>query len=229
MGLVEKRGATEASWMATIGDPGFGKTKTLQWWAAQNNAVYLRAKTNWSARWMLSELVAELVGSETAGSTKALFEIALRELARSQKAIVVDESWNMLHDAKLLETLRDLSDLVENPIILGGEKRVTNRLALRFPQIASRISEIVQFEAATVQDVRICCEALSEVPIADCLVAEIHRQSSGFYREIKNAIARAESFGKRNAGKPVTAEDMKGQELCRDRKAGLPSPRQQGR
>jgi hypothetical protein len=175
---------------------------------------------------MLSELVGELVGSQTGGTTETLFGIALRELAKQQRPIVIDEAWNMLHDARLLETLRDLSDLVENLIVIGGEHRVTNRLSMRFPQISSRITEIVEFKAATKADVRVCCDTLAEVPIADCLVEDIHRASGGYLREIKNAIARAEAFGKRNAaGKTVTARDLHGQELCRDRKAGLPTVR----
>jgi hypothetical protein len=223
--LVQTRGASEASWLATIGEPGFGKTKTMQWWAVQNKAVYLRAKANWRPHWLLSELVGELTGAETSGSTKTLFGIALRELARRQCAVVVDEAWNMLHDSRLLETLRDLSDLVENVVVLGGEKRVTDRLTQRFPQISSRISEIVQFAPASVKDVRIMCDALAEVPISDDLVEAIHKASGGYYREIKNAIARAETFGKRHAGKQVAAKDVAGQELCRDRLGGLPTVR----
>lgn len=223
--LVETRGASEASWLATIGDPGYGKTKTMQWWALHNKGVYLRAKANWRPHWMLAELVGELVGSQTGGSVESLYNIALRELAKQQRPVIVDEAWNMLHDARLLETLRDLSDLVENLIVLGGEGRVMNRLATRFPQIASRITEIVEFKPAAIKDVRVMCDTLAEVPIADDLVEEIHRQSGGHLREIKNAIARAESYGKRNGNKQVAAKDVKGQELCRDRRAGLPTVR----
>jgi DNA transposition AAA+ family ATPase len=222
---VEQRGAREACWLAAIGDPGFGKTRTLQWWAVQHNGVYLRAKTNWRANWMLAELAAELVGADVAGATRQLFVQCLAELAKQGRALIIDEAWNMLHDVRLLETLRDLSDNLENLVVLGGEPRVTQRLASRHPQIASRISEIVEFRGASVEDVRTMCDALAEAPIADDLVAEIHRVSGGYFREIKNAIARCETMGKRNAGKPVTLADMKGKELCRDRKAGLPAPR----
>lgn len=223
--LTEKRGASEACWLATIGDPGHGKTRTMRWWAVQNRGIYVRAKSNWTPRWMLAELAEALVGSQTPGNTETLYNVVLRELSKRQAPVLIDEAWNMLHDARLLETLRDLSDLLENLVILGGEQRVTNRLGQRFPQIASRIIEIVEFRAATVADVRAMCDALSEVPISDDLVAEIHRASSGYYREIKNAIARAEPFGRRNPGKAVTLKDVVGKELCRDRRAGLPAAR----
>jgi hypothetical protein len=225
IGAVEARGAREACWLAAIGEPGFGKTKTLQWYAAQHNGVYLRAKTNWRVNWMLTELAGELVGSEVAGTTRSLFVTCLAELAKQGRALIIDEAWHMLSDVHLLETLRDLSDNLENLVILGGEKRVTQRLASRHPQIASRISDIVEFRAAEAPDVRVLCDTLCEAPIADDLCAEILRESAGFYREIKNAIAECELVGRRNSGRLVTAADMKGKKLCRDRTAGLPAPR----
>lgn len=222
---VDKRGASEASWLAVIGEPGHGKTRTLQWWAVQNKGIYLRAKANWRPHWMLSELAGELLGSEISGSYRTLYLAVLRELGLRGCPIVIDEAWNMLHDMRLFETIRDFSDNVENVIVIGGEDRVTQRLAARAPQIVSRMTDIVAFKPATLDDVRACCDTLAEVKIDDSLVAEILRQSRGYLREVKNAIAKAETHGKRNAGKPVTAKDMEGVELCRDRKGGLPSPR----
>lgn len=224
VGSVEARGAREACWLAAIGEPGFGKTRTLQWYAAQHNGIYLRAKTNWRVNWMLMELAGELVGSEMAGATRGLFVTCLGELAKQGRALIIDEAWHMLHDVRLLETIRDLSDNLENLVIIGGEKRVTQRLAARHPQIASRISEIVEFRPASVEDVRTMCDALSEIPVADDLVAAIRTESQGFYREIKNAIGEVEPVGRRS-GKLVELADMKGRKLCRDRKAGLPSLR----
>jgi hypothetical protein len=229
IGAVERRGAREASWLAAIGEPGNGKTRTLQWWSTHHNGAYLRAKTNWRPNWMLAELAGELTGTQTPGGTRALYELVVRELMRQGRPIIIDEAWNMLHDARLLETLRDISDLVENLIIIGGEHRVTARLSARFPQIASRISEVIEFGTATIEDIRICCDTLSETPIADDLAAEIFKQSGGHLREVKNAIARCEQIGKRNSGKPVKLADMGGRELCRDRKAGLPSARRAAR
>jgi hypothetical protein len=218
---LQRRGSSEASWLIALGEPGLGKTRTLMWWATQQDAVYLRAKSNWRPHWMLSELVAAL-GQQPAHKIADLNDQALSALARSKAALVIDEARNMLHDPRLFETVRDLTDIVEMPFILGGEDFVLGRLAARFPQISSRITVPVSFELATVDDVRVCCDTLCEVPVADDLVAEIHRQSEGYYREIKNAIAVVEAAGKRHRGKPVAAADMQGQPLCRGRKALRP-------
>jgi DNA transposition AAA+ family ATPase len=218
VGQLERRGAGEACWMLGRGEPGLGKTKTLQWWATQKNAVYLRAKTNWSPSWMLGDLVEEF-GQQPERRFPDRFAQLMGLLSKSKRAIVIDEARNMLHDMRLLETIRDLTDAVEPLFILGGEEFVAKRLEARFPQISSRISSDVTFERATLPDVRACCDELSEVAIADDLVPRIHGESRGYYREIKNAIAAAEAVGKRRGGK-VKADDLKGVPLCHTRGEG---------
>lgn len=61
-GLValEKRGAEECSLMVVDGAPGLGKTTALEWWAAQNSIVFLRALKEWSPQWFLADLLAKL-------------------------------------------------------------------------------------------------------------------------------------------------------------------------
>jgi hypothetical protein len=215
IGQLERRGAGEACWMLAKGEPGLGKTRTLQWWAAQKNAIYIRAKTNWRPSWMLGQIVEEF-GQQPERRLPDLFDQAMGLLGKSKRALVIDEARNMLHDMRLLETIRDLTDAVEPLFILGGEEFVSKRLEARFPQISSRISADVIFERATQGDVRTCCDDLSEVAIADDVIPRIHEESRGYYREVKNAIATAEAIGKRKGGK-VKAEDLKGIQLCHTR------------
>lgn len=212
---VERRGAGEACWLLGKGEPGLGKTKALQWWAAQKNAIYLRAKTNWSPGWMLGDLVDQF-GQQPERRFPDRFAQIMGLLGKSKRALVIDEARNMLHDIRLLETIRDLTDAVEPLFILGGEEFVSKRLEARFPQISSRVSAEVTFERATIADIRVCCDTMAEVAIADDVLPEIERQSGGYYREIKNAIAKCEEIGKRN-GKKVQLADVKGVPLCRTR------------
>ena len=216
---LERRGSKEACWMIAAGEPGLGKTRTLQWWAIQHKALYLRAKSNWRPHWLLSELVSDL-GESPAHSTAALFSQALAAIARAQCPLVIDEARNMLHDARLFETIRDLTDLTETPFVLGGEDMVLGRIAARFPQIASRISEVVRFEAATLKDVEVMCKELSKVEIAADVYPLILQQSEGYFREVKNAIGKVEAVGERHKGKAVTAAELAGAKLCRNRRDG---------
>jgi predicted ATP-dependent serine protease len=53
---VEARGAMEASMMLVHGHAGFGKSETLDHWATQNDAIYLRANVDWTPKYFLIEL-----------------------------------------------------------------------------------------------------------------------------------------------------------------------------
>ena len=42
------------------GEYGLGKTQTIQWWAAKNDAVYVRATRGMSERWLLSKMADDM-------------------------------------------------------------------------------------------------------------------------------------------------------------------------
>lgn len=214
---TEERGAREAGWVAAIGDPGLGKTRTLHWWATTRRAVFLRAKAEWSALWVLREL-AEGLDLSAEGTKQQLFGRILEHLALNQIPIVIDEVEKTRHNPRLLEGVRDLSDLTEVEVVLGGTADALRYLA-RHPQWSSRISATAKFAQATAADVRLMCDTLCEVKVADDLAEEILKQSQGYFREVKNAIAAAERIGLANGGGTVCLADVARIELCRNRKA----------
>jgi hypothetical protein len=142
---------------------------------------------------------------------------AAHQMPRTLEVAIREAVGNLLHDVKLLETLRDLSDTSEAVIILSGEDFVLKRLTSRYPQIRSRITETVEFRPASVADVRQVCDELCEIKVADDLVAEIHRPSRGFQREIKNAAATVERFGKSQGLTTIDLAAVAGKQLCQDR------------
>ena len=135
--------------------------------------------------------------------------------------VVIDEIDHISRSARLLETLRDLSDMLEIPFVLVGMGKVKRHLT-RFPQVASRIGQYIEFQAGSLSDVKAMVTALCEVEVKEDLVGLIHTASKGKYREVKEAIAAVERFGKRNAGKPVGCAEMAGEVLLNDRRDGEP-------
>ncbi len=224
MATVDARGAREASMMLVTGDPGYGKTATVYWWAIQNGAVYLRAKANYTPFWLLSELVQELKGRPARNSEDLSKQVVI-SLSRDPRPVIIDEVEHTFRDLKVLETIRDIVDLIAVPMVLVGTDQVQNRVA-RFAQFSSRIAAVVQFRAATAADVRLCCDVKCEVPVADDLVEEIHRQAGGRIREVMNAIAVVERHGKARTGaaakNPVCLSDMAGKSLTHDWQARRP-------
>ncbi|MEO5341080.1 MAG: ATP-binding protein [Magnetococcus sp. MYC-9] len=215
VGLLEARGAREASMLLVVGDPGYGKTEAVERWADTVDAVYLCGKPRSTPHMVLGDLVREL-GEQPEFSYEKRYQQADRLLRASQRPIILDEAqFYLAEKAEALEAVRSLTDRYEIPLILVSMEQIQEILS-RFAQISSRIAAVVKMAPATVEDVRICCDALAEVKIAPCLVEEIHHHTSGRYREIVNAIALVERFGKRNKLSTVTRADMAGEVIAND-------------
>lgn len=225
---LERRGATEASLMVVEGEPGLGKTSTLSWWAIDNDAIYLRAKREWTPAWMMKELLAELRIAPEHGFEKN-FGQAVRALtgrmdhARQTAcpfAIIIDEVDYVARNSKVLETLRDLSDLIEVPVILVGMARIKSAL-VRFPQVASRVAQYVSFVPLAAADTAALVAGRCECEVDPALVDLLHAHAKGRAREVLEGIASIERHGAR-LGRPVTIADMAGQALLNDRATGRP-------
>lgn len=224
---LQQRGAAEACMMVIDGIPGLGKTTTVEWWAVQNNAPFLRAKVEWTPAWFLRELLASLRKTPEYSFEKMYRQalLALGERASAAErdrvpfAVVIDEVDHISRNSRLLETIRDLSDMLEIPFILVGMGRIRHNLT-RFPQIASRIGQTVEFFPAPIDDTQALVERLCEVGVKADLVDFLHTVSEGKFREIKEGIAAIERFGKRQGGKEIGIAEMAGQPLLNDRSTG---------
>ncbi len=203
MTALERRGAREACWLALTGPAGLGKSLLVHWYAGQYDGVYLRAKTSWTPRVALSELVTEL-GSAPGRRQDELFAQALGLLGRDPRPVIIDEVEHCLHDIKVLETFRDLSDLCECPVVIVGMEAVKTKIQ-RYEQISSRITQVVDFLPATLEDVRVMAETLTDLRYADDLIAKIHAESEGRYRLIMDALAEVERYARRNGHSDVNA------------------------
>lgn len=226
---LKDRGAAEACFLVADGDPGLGKTTIVYRWVTQEGALYLRAKKEWTPAWMLRELLAALK-VEPHYSFERMYRQALEALAKRVKdadrdgttfAVVIDEADHISRKESMLETLRDLSDMLETPFILVGMGRIRQNLT-RFRQISSRVAQPVEFQPCPLADVAALVKGLCEVPVADDLVAYLHRTSGGYTREIKEGIASIERVGRRNPGKTVDCAMMADQTLLIDRLTGSP-------
>lgn len=232
LSALEGRGAEEACLIVIDGAPGLGKTTTLKHWVAQTGSIYLRAKKEWSPSWFLAELLETLrvhpPHSFQKKYAKALEELATRQgaaaMSRRSFGLVIDEADHVSTKSAILETIRDISDIIELPTILVGMGRVNDNLA-RFPQVSSRVSQKVRFEKAGTDDVRALIRHRCEVAAADDLVEFVTTVTQGYNREVLEAIANIERFGLRLpeiGPEGIRLRDMAGQVIAQDRRTGQP-------
>lgn len=229
---LKKRGASEACIVVVDGLPGLGKTTSLSRFAAREQAIYLRAKKEYKPSWFLNELLSEL-RQDAPHAFQKKFNLALRSLMQRQQAaiaagknfaLIIDEADHVSTNSAIMETVRDLSDMTELPMILVGMGKIRSNLA-RFPQIASRVSKYVNFEPAKLEDVRLFFNEKCEIPVADDLAGFVHKVTNGYNREIIEAMAIIERFGMRSPpASPLglTLAEMAGQHIVNDRETGQP-------
>lgn len=213
MRVVEGRGAMEASMMLVMGRPGYGKSEMVERWSIQNAAIHLRAPVNWTPTAFMKALAEEL-RLDSSGFYKDIRPRVTGYLGRHQDTvIVIDELDNCMDaGAAVLEAVRDITDLTEIIVILVGMEHAQSKLS-RYPQIMRRISSVVHFQPATLEDVRAICTQKAEVEISEDLIREIHTQSRGLVSEIVNAIRIVERQAALNEQKKITLADMKNRDL----------------
>ncbi|QQM29075.1 ATP-binding protein [Martelella lutilitoris] len=229
LSALEERGAEEACIVVVDGAPGLGKTTTMKQHIAQTGSIYLRAKKEWQPKWMLNELLDELGVEKPRGIeqkyAKVVSELALRQQLAIQNrkifTLVIDEFDHCSSRPAILETCRDISDMLELPTIFVGMGKVNDNLK-RFPQVASRVSQKVRFDVMDKEDVRRLIDKRCEIRVADDLVTFVAKMSKGYNREVLEAIASIERFGFRiDVGEDgITMADMAGEKLMNDRASG---------
>ena len=122
-------------------------------------------------------------------------DFIVRQLAREDRPLFVDEADYLADDKKLLDTLRDLHDISTTPLILIGMKNFQRRLIQR-EQLAGRVSQWVEFQPADLKDARTLCDEICEIKVGDELLATLHRAAGGSMRAIVIGLSRIETFAR---------------------------------
>jgi DNA transposition AAA+ family ATPase len=101
------------------GEPGLGKSRTALWLAAQNDAVYIRSANLMTGRWFLEELTEEL-DEIPRYWTSDLFKQCVNKLNKKPQMLIIDEIDYLAGDHKIIETIRDIHDKTNVPIVFVG-------------------------------------------------------------------------------------------------------------
>ncbi len=99
-------------------------------------------------------------------------------------------------DQKTIETIRDIHDKTNVPVIFVGMTLAQKKLQ-RYKHLYDRLSGIVQFKSFSVSDVQEIISQLCEIEVSEPAVGLIHNQANRF-RQIVRIINRLESIAKTN-------------------------------
>ena len=185
------------------GEPGLGKSQTALWLACKYDGVYLRASNLMTGRWLLEEMVKEL-DEIPRFLTSDNFNIVVKKLKKNPQVIFIDEIDYLMNNYKTIETLRDIHDETNCPIIFIG-MGLAHRKLERYRHLYDRFSEILKFETFGVNDLLQIIGQLSEIPFTPDAVEYIHSKYNRF-RQIVQLINQMETFSKDNNLAEITKD-----------------------
>ena len=159
-----------------------------------------------SARLLLEEIVEEL-GEIPYNKFSDIFNQVVAQLIKTPKTIIVDETDYLTIDSRAVETLRDIHDKTNVPIVLVGMGTANKRLQ-RHKHLYDRLLEIIKFEPFCKQDIAAIIDQLSEVRFTDCAKKFIYTRTNRFLQIVKT-ISKAEQLAKANGIKEIDEITLK--------------------
>ena len=188
------------------GEPGLGKSQTALWLACKYDGIYIRASNLMTSRWLVEEIVREM-DELPRYLTSDNFNVVISKLIQKPKIIFVDEIDYLMNNYKSVETLRDIHDKTDCPIIFVGMGLALRKLE-RYKHLYDRFSEIVKFETFEIEDLSQIFSQLSEIPFTPDSIEYIHKKYNRF-RQIVQLIGKLETIAKENGLTKITFEIIK--------------------
>lgn len=180
------------------GETGRGKTTAVAYLFNQVNGVLVRARANDTTSSLLGRIVSEL-GSAPMGRNSRMVDYIIEQMSMHERPLFIDEADYLMGDIKMLETIRDLYDATEVPVVLIGMDQIARRISTR-KQFFNRISEWVEFKPADLDDVMTMANEMLEddIRVDPDLLEQLRLSSNGEMRRITIGLAQIEKLARAN-------------------------------
>ena len=185
------------------GASGFGKTTTVTYMVNQLTSMgslpaFVRCCATDTPSSFLARVMKEL-GSEPIFPLRKSVDFIINTMNEQQIALFVDEADHIVGQSKTMETIRDIYDATELPVVLIGMEEIVRRISHR-KQLFNRISEWVEFMPADNEDVSMFATELLEidVDVGEDLLDYIRQRSGGEVRRTLIALEKIERFALSN-------------------------------
>lgn len=183
------------------GRAGRGKTRTAQWYSANNRSVYLRIFTAWSEVDFLRALCREVGVIDPPHRKGGCFSAITDRLVADPQPIFLDEIEKM--PRRFLDIIRDISDVTAAAIVLIGEEELVSVMRQN-RRVWSRTYQQAEFEPVSYTDIMLYMGESTGLMI-DADAANIFYQDSGgdfrlIRRDMLDLVQYANAMGKAKIG-----------------------------
>jgi hypothetical protein len=188
------------------GPTGYGKTTSVAYLFNQVNGVLVRARANDTSSSLLGRIVSEL-GAHPMQRNAKMVDYIIEQMSMHERPLFIDEADYLMGDIKLLESIRDLYDATEVPVVLIGMDQIAKRISSR-KQFFNRISEWVEFRPADLDDVMVMADCMLEngIQVEAELLEKLRQSASGEMRRITIGLSQIEKLARANELDVVTLE-----------------------
>lgn len=213
---VENRGSPEACILLLTGEPGTGKSCTVDNWGATHDAIYLEGIPGMSLSF-LRDYLADQTGVR--GRSKFdQYKGVVDYFRANHQPIILDEAQHGLpNKAECIEYLRRIAEQANTLLVLVCHTSEKHRFGEhRLAHVATRVSAAPELKPANVDDCAAYLAELCEVRTDKGIAAQVFEQSRGRYRLMSNACRTLEVIGGKTGKAELVAADIKGIRLCED-------------
>lgn len=192
------------------GNAGLGKTTAGEYLFIESAGLLMRCRKADTLGSVIERLALEL-GLPKRQRKNDMIDYIVQELAELNKPLFIDESDYLANKPEVLEGFRDIYDMSNVPMIFIGYAQLP-RAIKRLPQLASRISQHVEFKPADTDDLMILSETvLPQLNISECLLDELRAAAKGNFRQIHTGLGSIERFAQANSLSSINAQQWANQ------------------
>jgi DNA transposition AAA+ family ATPase len=180
------------------GKSGLGKSTAVTYLFNQINGIYVSMRTTDTATSLLARIMDEL-GAQPLSRVAKMVDYIVEQMSLHERALFVDEADYLMGDVRMLETVRDIYDATEVPVVLIGMDQIARRISSR-KQFYNRISEWAEFKPADLDDVIVMSDSLirSGIRVDHDLLDDLRSQAAGELRRITIGLKRIEKLAQVN-------------------------------
>ena len=205
LGLIEQvqSRAINLPGMATFyGPSGWGKTTAVTFAANDFNAHCVQVKHCWTKTYLCGAIMRELGLKEVRG-VAAMVDAIGNQLAITDRPLIIDDAQYLLRGG-MIETVRDIYESCQAPVILVGEEKLPQDLT-KWENVHNRILEWMPAEPCSLTDAQHLIPFYSpDITIKDDLLEAIVKAAGGSIGRVAKNLSRVRELTRKRGGKEAS-------------------------